>query len=120
MDGPLYELLYECTLNLKVPGGNGTGFFVGPGLILTGAHVVDRVKDEPDRVTAEYKGNDYVVESIKALDKTYPDLALLRISLTEHPCVYLDSQVRSGETLFAYGYTSKYPGAVCNECRSTV
>ena len=110
MDGPLFELVYNCTVRVTIPGGQGTGFFVAPGLILTCAHVVEAAKDKPTLVKVYYGNDEFAVKNIKIREKPYPDLALLQIDSSEHPCVYLDAKVQSGDELFAYGYTSKYPG----------
>src|SRR4051812_49086486 len=111
MDRPLFEQLYKCTVRLVVPNGVGTGFFTArPGFILTCAHVVESARDDAGRVTVQYENREFKADSIKFREKPYPDLALLRIDLNEHPCVYLDSQVESGDSLFTYGYTRKYPG----------
>lgn len=110
MEGPLFELLYKCVVRLIVPNGQGTGFFVAPGSILTCAHVVDEAKNDASRIIVRYRNEKFKVESIKFLNKPYPDLALLRIDLDKHPCVYLDSQIKPSDKLYAYGFTSQYPG----------
>jgi S1-C subfamily serine protease len=39
----LRHLLQQSTVSITTPNGQGTGFFVAPGLVLTCAHVIDGV-----------------------------------------------------------------------------
>jgi len=88
----------------------GTGFFVAPGLVVTCAHVVPEIPDR--RVVVWYGTQDYTAEVLvcrppDAQEKNYshPDVALLRVPLTDHPCVPLggDDPPAAGRELFAYG-----------------
>ncbi len=111
MDGPLYKLMVNCTVRLKMPGGTGTGFFVAPGFILTCAHNVKKAKDNAARITAHYGNEGYEVQAITYVSPdTHTDLALLRIELREHPCVYLDANVQPLDKLYTFGYTTKQSG----------
>jgi tetratricopeptide (TPR) repeat protein len=105
----LFELLHSCTVRLQAPGGHGTGFFVAPGLILTCAHVVEGARGDETHITAHYSEENYQVQEIvEYLSKPYPDLALLRIDLREHPCVYLDESITPRDVLYTYGYTEEH------------
>jgi S1-C subfamily serine protease len=108
MDKPLFDLLNSCTVHLKVPGGTGTGFFVAPGLILTCAHVVKGAEGDATCLTAHYRKEEYEVQEIvEFVPDPYTDLALLRIDLREHPCVFLDKSVKPPDRLYAYGYVTQ-------------
>ncbi len=124
----LREQLRRCTVQLLVPNKSlGTGFFVAPGLILTCAHVIQIAQENNTSIeVSAWDGRaigpgsiqKFVVEKIPARENLpgqkiqylYPDLALLQVKLMDHPCVYLDAQVRSGDLLYAYGYPDNYPG----------
>lgn len=107
MTTPFWDLVYRCTVLLKVLNGQGTGFFVAPGLILTCAHVIKSANNNCELITIVHHSN-FSVADIHSLETPYPDLALLRINSCEHPCVYLDASVNPGDKLFAYGYSSTY------------
>jgi DNA polymerase III delta prime subunit len=109
MEQSLYELLRQCTVRISLPGRteHGTGFFVAPGLILTCAHVIKGPKQETGSVEV-YWGDQTYSATIKTI-QVETDLALLRISLTKHPCVYLQIEVTPFDTLYSYGYTDDHP-----------
>ncbi len=124
----LREHLKRCTVQLLVPGKSlGTGFFVAPGFILTCAHVVQTAREHNLPVEVyTWDGQSlglgsidkYIVEKIPLKDTLpgqkfqylYPDLALLRVKQTDHPCVYLDAQVSNDDQLYIYGYPDNFPG----------
>lgn len=110
MSDPIFDLLHQCTVRLELPQSLGTGFFVAPGRILTCAHVVEACRDRPEQIRIRHAEHDRVVLAVEALPTPYPDLALLHIDLDDHPCVYLDTHVDSGQQLYAYGYTRHSPG----------
>jgi formylglycine-generating enzyme required for sulfatase activity len=118
----LYELLARCTVRLTVEslGAQGTGFFVAPGLILTCAHVVKGAyPDQPVKVVGqEGELPESFIKADSYLPEFYPDLAILRIALDAHPCVYLQDGYRPGDKLFVYGYPEDEPGGdtVSPEC----
>ena len=111
----LDELLKQCTVRLAVPDTSlGTGFFVAPGLVLTCAHVVKTAREKSLQVEAYlWDGTPIgfasiqvfllqkivVASPVKPMEYLYPDIALLQVGHKEHPCVYLDTQVRPGDTL---------------------
>jgi hypothetical protein len=39
----------------------------------------------------------------------YPDLALLKVDVSDHPCVYLFGGTRIDDRLYSFGYTDDYP-----------
>lgn len=115
----LYDLLPHCTVRILCGRETGTGFFVGPGVMLTGAHVV-KPAQQGANLTVTWKpgaGTDTQVFSAEVTDflaEPYPSLALLRADLSPHPCVYLDESVElleivsPGDRLFSYGYPDDY------------
>jgi hypothetical protein len=107
------EFLKECTVKLSLPNnyGQGTGFFVAPGLILTCAHVVKDLDDLPIKVRwlQEYNFAEAKVENLE----TEFDLALLRFNPPKDdlPCVYLDEEyLIDRDGLHTFGYPDQdYP-----------
>ncbi len=80
----------------------GTGFFVGPGLVVTNAHVVAGVDFpilslESSRVPRTFNS------SVVHFDPDN-DIAVLRTSATGSTLFLADSDPRKGETLFAPGF----------------
>ncbi|MBD3886066.1 HEAT repeat domain-containing protein [Phormidium tenue FACHB-886] len=102
----LEDLLQQCTVKLSLPGqiGWGTGFFVGPELILTCAHVVRAAKEQAVKVRWQRRELEAVAE--QSLPDPY-DLALLRVALpasANPPCVYLGEEIFSRDPLYLFGY----------------
>lgn len=110
MDGPVFQLLYQCTVRLKVLDSIGTGFFVAPGKVLTCAHVVEAAQKNPGLIQLSFNGRELKVLGLNCLPKPYPDLALLSVDVRDHPCAYLDPSVESRDPLYAYGYMREFPG----------
>jgi hypothetical protein len=106
------KCLQQCTVRLKVSSGQGTGFFVAPGLILTCAHVVKGSDDKPINVFWQAQNLDYEATIERRLEEPYLDLALLRLNteVQSHPCIDFDeSAPELGDRLFSYGYPQDYP-----------
>ncbi len=85
MDAKAYDHNLRCLVRLKdtgAAGEMGTGFFVGPGLVLTAGHVVPS-----GRAIVWWKGHEYRAETQIALSGA--DVALLRIPVHRHPVVKL-------------------------------
>src|SRR5690242_3164454 len=110
MEQKLYELLHQCTVRVTVSGnaGYGTGFFVAPGLILTCAHVVKAAQSDMTSVEVFWSDQHHPVQIKHSLPD--PDLALLQMNLTTHPCVYLSEEVIPFDILYSYGYPDDHPG----------
>jgi hypothetical protein len=107
----LDKMLRVCTVRLRVGhgGGQGTGFFVAPGLILTCAHVVEAAQPNMKPIQVDWNGQSHTAKIQTYLAKSYPDLALLCLDLQHHPCVYLYQEVSLRDPLYSYGYTDEYP-----------
>jgi guanosine-3',5'-bis(diphosphate) 3'-pyrophosphohydrolase len=111
------KLLRLATVALEVPTGRkpaqGTGFFVGPGLVATCAHVV---AGRPDDLPEEVFGVTATGERIRLRtsreayfrDDHGLDLAFLRApgdaDLADLPYALLSPQVEVGEALWTYGH----------------
>ena len=107
--GPgLYELLRECTARVSIQGmgGYGTGFFVARGLLLTCAHVVQQAQANEKRIGVYWQGSSFEASLMQVAVET--DLALLRVDLTTHPTVFLDSDAQSSDSCYSYGYSDEY------------
>jgi len=60
-------------------------------------------------ITVAWNDQHYNVQIEGFLPSPYPDLALLYADeLPDHPCVYLDSDVRLEDKLYSYGYVTGY------------
>lgn len=114
----LENLLRACTV--RVTGGPmpGAGFFVAPGRVLTCVHVIGDSADlmvrweRDDRPVLEVpvSARTAVLEDrgrpIPALDRDYPDIAVLEVEgIGDHPCVGIDPEWPSREDDFlVFGY----------------
>ena len=114
----LEDLLRGCTV--RVTGGPmpGAGFFVAPGMVLTCVHVIGDSaalvvrweRDGQSVLEARVSGRAAVLADrgrpIPALDRDYPDIAVLEIGgLDGHPCVRIDPEWPSLEDSFlVFGY----------------
>ncbi|MBK9951629.1 MAG: trypsin-like peptidase domain-containing protein [Candidatus Competibacteraceae bacterium] len=108
----LDDLLRRCTVRLRVPQdeSQGTGFWIAPGLLLTCAHVVETAHARSVTVEIARDREIYPGRLVEFLPKPFPDLALLCCDgLRDHPCVYLNSDIALGDSLYSYGYTDQYP-----------
>lgn len=104
----LLELLRRSTVRFS-GASQGTGFFVAPGRILTCAHVVEDMR-EGTPIPIEYDGRTHSATILEYRAKPYPDLALLRAELGDHPCVYLYGAIEVGDRLYSWGYTDQRRG----------
>jgi hypothetical protein len=115
---PLEDLLRACTVRVTGGPAPGAGFFVAPGKVLTCVHVIG---DSADLVVSWERDRDSALEArvsgqiavlvdrgrpIPALDRDYPDIAVLQIGgLEGHPCVCIDPEWPSLEDSFlVFGY----------------
>jgi tetratricopeptide (TPR) repeat protein len=110
LDQRLEHLLKHCTVKIEAHNVTGTGFFVAPQLVLTCVHVVQQAL--LDSVSLVWQGQeDTISAEVESFNKTL-DIALLRINedtLDQHPCVWLDSQLKIGDACYSYGYPEDYP-----------
>ena len=118
MADPLEDLLRACTVRVTGGPAPGAGFFVAPGKVLTCMHEIGDSADltvswERDHEPAlETRVSSRVAEladwgrPIPALDRDYPDIAVLEIAGIEgHPCVRIDPEWPSLEDSFqVFGY----------------
>jgi tetratricopeptide (TPR) repeat protein len=103
------NLLRRCTVRVGTMESGGTGFFVAPGKILTCSHVVEAERSKGRSVEIWWEERPWIADIQAFLPNPYPDLALLGIELTEHPCVFLENvDIDPGEKLYAYGYPDDY------------
>src|SRR5579859_566820 len=86
----LYDLLTTCVVRItSTKSGQGSGFFVAPGLVLTCKHVIGNSLTPPSPIDISWQGQTFAAE-IHALPATNTlDLALLRVNISQHPCVFL-------------------------------
>jgi S1-C subfamily serine protease len=100
----LEALLRRCTVRVEQGQGHGTGFFVAPGLVVTCAHVVETTDSQTTPVPIYWQGQTYRAHIEKIFASPYPDLALLRTELQEHPCVYLHTAITLDDPLYSFSY----------------
>lgn len=112
MEKALLDIFHGCVVRLVGPQGEGTGFFIAPGWILTCAHVVEERKGVSARnpIRASFQGSEVEARVIRFLSSPYPDLALLEADVPGHPCVSLDAQVLLGDRMEARAFTAQHPG----------
>jgi hypothetical protein len=104
-----FEALRLCTVRIatSAPQRQGTGFLVAPGTVLTCAHVVTGDNGGPVSKISVYISegeSEATVESL--LSAAYPDIALLTIKIQDHPCVFLDGDVKVRDKLYSFGFPS--------------
>lgn len=110
MDQTLYELLNDCVVLVKVPAisSQGTGFFVASDLILTCTHVVDAGQKDAGPIEITWHEQTYPASIVEKTDVDTYDLALLQVSIKEHPCVLLQGGAEPFAKLYSYGYPDLY------------
>jgi hypothetical protein len=102
----------DCTVRLRQ--GRvllGTGFFVGPGLVVTCAHVVDGFES----VDLDYGGHPYpgtvirkeIADAVEQI--LFPDIALISVSSVEGSAVELEDSFEPDDSLLAWGYPEEAP-----------
>jgi Trypsin-like peptidase domain/RNA helicase len=106
---PLAELFMRCTVRIRGKI-EGSGFFVAPSLILTCAHVAEFAWQTQAAIDVQRRDNQQCVEAhiLQFRAIAYPDLALLQIQQTDHPCVLLDEEISLNDQLYAYGYPKNH------------
>ena len=93
-------------------GGPGSGdrLLRAPGLVLTCAHVVEAAW--PDKaVDVHWAGRTIPgqIEGEHYRPKPGPDLALLRVELVDHPCVFLHESFTLDDKLLKEQSRNKFP-----------
>jgi tetratricopeptide (TPR) repeat protein len=118
MADELEDLLRSCTVRVTGGPAPGAGFFVAPGKVLTCVHeigdsavlVVSWERDGKPTIETSVTGRVAVLAGggrpIPALDRDYPDIAVLEVGgLEGHPCVRIDPEWPSLEDSFlVFGY----------------
>ncbi|MBX5449140.1 trypsin-like peptidase domain-containing protein [Thermogemmatispora sp.] len=109
----LEALLQRATVRVDLDlSPAGTGFFAGPGLILTCAHVIRPARQGQARLHIFWQGQSFEA-AIRSMSPEHPDagtdLALLAVSFHDHPCVLLCGEARPYSPLYSYGYPSWAP-----------
>ena len=114
MDHPLIKLFRDCIVKWTIikSGKQGTGFFVGPGLILTCAHVAGDIQaNEPYHgdISVRWKNQEnYTNATVKKWRPNDNDIALLSFSspdIDTLPCVLIKNHIlKIGDPLFSWGY----------------
>jgi hypothetical protein len=105
----------------------GTGCFVGPGLVLTCAHVVAEALRENRKVTLRWAGHERIAQTAEAIVRdcqpappptptplpepySYPDLALLETEAKDHEVAVLTPYLPElEESVYVYGITQAQP-----------
>ncbi|KPA19536.1 hypothetical protein MHK_000245 [Candidatus Magnetomorum sp. HK-1] len=102
----LDELLRQCTvqISIKETETSGTGFFVAPKHIITCAHVVEYAYDSEANIIISWDGEEFDAKIKNYYSKPYPDIAILNIETSGHPCVYCNDTLEIGDNLYSYGY----------------
>ena len=106
----IYDLVTDCTVRITAGNSQGSGFFVAPGLVLTCAHVIEPAQQGGEAIQCAWQGKTYPAEIYAYRDVAYPDLALLKVGVPNHPCVLLAGSAEPFSNLYSYGYGDKEPG----------
>lgn len=109
MNQALFDLLACCAARIVVGSRMGTGSFVGPGLLLTCAHVVESARSSSVPIDVYWRGQRYEAVIVSYFANPWPDLALLSVQIEEHACVYLHASCLPYDSLYCYGFTPEYP-----------
>src|SRR5207249_2692954 len=108
------RLLPPTTVRVYVEGERtGSGFFVGPGTVVTCKHVLQSIDfDQAGAVglirIEGLNGEPYVVRQVRHVSPNkVEDLAVLRVDPANgHPCVLLDQGLNPGDDIHTFGYTA--------------
>ncbi len=105
----LYDLLTTCTVRITSKSGQGTGFFVAPGLIVTCAHVINGTFTSSSPIEISWQGqtSPATLSTLPAANQL--DLALLQANIPNHPCVLLRGGAEPYSKLYSYGYPDLKP-----------
>ncbi|MGE0095576.1 MAG: serine protease [Alphaproteobacteria bacterium] len=104
----LSDRLEKSTVLLIVQGGSGTGFFVGPQMIVTNRHVAEKARDGIVLVTSRTLGRIQAARVIKMTPQGETgslDFALLRLETAVAPATLtLTPSAPKLSTVYAAGY----------------
>ncbi|KAM3114079.1 trypsin-like peptidase domain-containing protein [Phormidesmis sp. 146-33] len=105
----IYDLFRDCTVRIKTPQDQGTGFFVTPGQILTCKHILSKGDKKDKKYVDKHEIEIFWKErrlKLREVEKAEDlDLALLKVDFEDgHPCVYLDRETQPTHPLYSYGY----------------
>lgn len=112
----LEDLLRASVVQVDGVRNPGTGFFIAPGLIVTCAHLLQ----DPEQLRVLWSGDGSPMPAeiiqliadqgrpIPSLNGDYPDIAVLRVETTRHPCVAIDTDLpQQGDRFQAYGFPAE-------------
>src|SRR5712691_4779919 len=105
----LYDLLTTCTVRITSKSGQGTGFFVAPGLILTCKHVIENALTPASPIDISWQGQTFSATLHALPNINNLDLALLQVNISHHPCVLLRGGAEPFSKLYSYGYPDLKP-----------
>ena len=106
----IYELVTMCSVRVTVGNAQGSGFFVAPGLVLTCAHVIQSAQKSGAPIQVIWQGKPYLGATYASRDALYPDIALLKVAISNNPCVLLAGSAEPFSDLYSYGYADTEPG----------
>ena len=120
---PLIQSALNSTVHLKIGKGGqnsqGSGFFIHPGYVATNYHVIKGA--EVAYVKSVANDTTYTFEEIAAINEQH-DLAIIKISITEHPVLDLGNSddVHIGETIYTIGNPKGLQGTVSRGIISSI
>ncbi len=99
----MYKFLEKCIVRLVDKNNKGgTGFFIGPGLIITCAHVL--TENDCSKINAYWEKKECAVVSEPLYYNSDIDVAIIKTELLDTPFVLLDEKVELGSPLYSFGY----------------
>ncbi|MGH2496288.1 MAG: trypsin-like peptidase domain-containing protein [Ktedonobacteraceae bacterium] len=114
MPQSLYDLLNACTVRITSKVGQGTGFFVAPGTVLTCKHVIENALKPAAPIEISWQGQTFPASLYAAANTNNLDLALLRANIPQHLCVLLHGGAEPFSKLYSYGYADIKPQGASN------
>lgn len=121
---PLIQSALNSTVHLKIGKGEGqdsrgSGFFVHPGYVATNYHVIEGA--EVAYVESVANDTTYTLEEVTVINEKH-DLAIIKISSTEHPVLDLGNSddIHIGETIYTIGNPKGLQGTVSRGIISSI